>query len=99
MAPETLNGGEYSQTSDIFSFEFNGKCWHVEPLNHPTAKELKYQPFKYYYNELEEQINADEMNKNFIQYDPNEVHPEAIYTNRLIPKFAKPENYIFIEKK
>ncbi|RHZ84457.1 hypothetical protein Glove_81g74 [Diversispora epigaea] len=28
---------------------------------------------------------ANESNKNFIQYDSNKMHPEAIYTSRLIP--------------
>ncbi|RHZ46841.1 hypothetical protein Glove_606g176 [Diversispora epigaea] len=65
------------------------KCWNIEPLDRPTAEELKSQLSEFCCNE--EQMKTDELNKNFIQYDPNEVHPEAIYTSRLIPKLIKPE--------
>ncbi|RHZ79871.1 hypothetical protein Glove_140g84 [Diversispora epigaea] len=144
MAPETLNRGEYSQASDIYSFgmvmlevltsyppyynvphnenlamgiceefkpeikceipqflkEIMEKCWNFEPLNRPTAKELKSQLEKYDYNcniEIRKQVNkqinvANKSNKNFIQYDPNEMHPEAIYTSRYLP-FVKSKKF------
>ncbi|RHZ62900.1 hypothetical protein Glove_334g88 [Diversispora epigaea] len=134
MAPETLNRGEYTQASDIYSFgmvmlevltsyppyyniphdvnlvikireglrpetkceipqflkEIMKKCWNFEPLNRPTAKELRSQlePFTDYDNiEISKQVNkqinvANKSNKNFIQYDPNEIHPKAIFTSR-----------------
>ncbi|RHZ82076.1 hypothetical protein Glove_114g8 [Diversispora epigaea] len=73
------------------------KCWNNEPRDCPTAEEFKTQLGKYlnYYDEdneeLEEQIEAaNELNKNFIQYDPSKIHPEAIYTSRLLPKLTMP---------
>ncbi|RHZ85631.1 hypothetical protein Glove_63g7 [Diversispora epigaea] len=78
------------------------KCWNIEPRDRPTAEELKIQLSKYLnYNdedndELDEQIKAvNEFNKDFIQYDPSEMHPEAIYTSRLLPKLTMPEYDIF----
>ncbi|RHZ52964.1 hypothetical protein Glove_454g21 [Diversispora epigaea] len=60
-----------------------------EPHNRPTAKELESQLNKYlsYDGEIRQQIKkqvkaANKSNKNFIQYDPNVMHPEAIYTSR-----------------
>ncbi|RHZ64848.1 hypothetical protein Glove_320g163 [Diversispora epigaea] len=121
MAPETLNRGEYTQASDIYSFGmvmsevltnyppyYNiphdanlvinilnlklsvEKCWNFEPLNRPTAEELESQLNKYYYEqnnyEIRKQVRAaNKSNKNFVQYDPNEMHPEAIYTSRYLP--------------
>ncbi|RHZ46777.1 hypothetical protein Glove_606g155 [Diversispora epigaea] len=137
MAPETLNRGEYSQASDIFSFgmimlevftsyppfynvphdenlamsicdglkpeikckipqylmNLMEKCWNIEPLDRPTAEELKSQLSEFCCDE--EQMKAYELNKNFIQYDPNEVHPEAIYISRSTPKLTKPEDNAF----
>ncbi|RHZ46803.1 hypothetical protein Glove_606g149 [Diversispora epigaea] len=143
MAPETLNKGDYSQASDIYSFgmimlevftsyppyfniphdaslvmdickglkpeikceipqllkELMEKCWNFDPLTRPIAKELMSQLAKYYFDDKEhyynEQMKTDELNKNFIQYDPKEVHPKAIYTSRLIPKPIKPEDDTF----
>ncbi|RHZ84592.1 hypothetical protein Glove_79g120 [Diversispora epigaea] len=73
------------------------KCWNIDPHNRPTAEELKTQLSKFLnYNEedneeLEEQIEAaNELNKNFIQYDPSKMHPEAIYTTRIFSKFTMP---------
>ncbi|RHZ84246.1 hypothetical protein Glove_84g108 [Diversispora epigaea] len=132
MAPETLNRGEYTQASDIYSFgmvmlevltsyppyyniphnenlvmeickglkpeikceipqffkEIMEICWNSEPLNHPTAEELKFHLGKYFYGgEIRKQVRAaNKSNKNFIKYHPNEMHPEAIYISRLIPK-------------
>ncbi|RHZ56993.1 hypothetical protein Glove_395g28 [Diversispora epigaea] len=100
MAPETLSRGEYTQASDIYSFgmvmlevltKIMEKC---ELLNCSTAKELKSQLDKY--NNIEWDV-ANKSNKNFIQYDPNEMHPEAIYTSRLIPKLTIPECNAFAE--
>ncbi|RHZ86167.1 hypothetical protein Glove_54g50 [Diversispora epigaea] len=73
-----------------FLKEIMEKCWNFEPLNRPTAKELRSQLESYNdYNNIEKkkqvnkQINvANKSNKNFIQYDPNEMHPKAIYTSR-----------------
>ncbi|RHZ85681.1 hypothetical protein Glove_63g25 [Diversispora epigaea] len=74
------------------------KCWNIEPQDRPTAEELKTQLSKYLnYNdedndELEEQIEAaNELNKDFIQYDPSEMHPEAVYTSRLFSTLPMPE--------
>ncbi|RHZ75373.1 hypothetical protein Glove_215g31 [Diversispora epigaea] len=133
MAPETLSRGEYTQASDIYSFEMvmlevltsypsyyniphnenlamgickglkpeinNGKCWNFEPLNRPTAKELRSQLEKYISddNEIRKQVNkqinaANKSNKNFIQYDPNVKHSEAIYTSRHLP-FVKSKKF------
>ncbi|RHZ73181.1 hypothetical protein Glove_232g224 [Diversispora epigaea] len=76
-----------------FFKEIMEKCWNSEPLNRPTAEELKSQLSKYYYGaEIRKQVKAvNKLNKNFIKYDPNEMHPEAIYTSRLIPKTTIPE--------
>ncbi|RHZ57027.1 hypothetical protein Glove_395g30 [Diversispora epigaea] len=40
-------------------------------------------------------FEAEESNKNFIQYDPSEMHPEAIYTSRHISKLTIPEYNTF----
>ncbi|RHZ73166.1 hypothetical protein Glove_232g47 [Diversispora epigaea] len=76
-----------------FFKEIMEKCWDSEPLNRPTAKELKSQLGEYSYaGEIKKQVKAaNKSNKNFIQYDPNEMHPEAIYISRLIPKTTIPE--------
>ncbi|RHZ87626.1 hypothetical protein Glove_33g221 [Diversispora epigaea] len=72
-----------------FLKEIMEKCWNFEPLNRPTAKELKSQLEKNLSNdnEIKKQVNnqvqgANKSNKNFIQYDPNKMHPKAIYTSR-----------------
>ncbi|RHZ86182.1 hypothetical protein Glove_54g122 [Diversispora epigaea] len=83
-----------------FLEEIMEKCWNFEPLNRPTAKELRSQLESYNnYNNIEirkqvnKQINvANKSNKNFIQYDPNEMHPEAIYTSRHLP-FVKSKKF------
>jgi len=142
MAPETLNGGEYTQKSDIYSFgmimyevftsyppyyniphdeklvisicdghkpeilneipqllkDLMEKCWNTNPLNRPTAEELKsqlgYFNDNYNNNEIKKQADkaneANKLNKNFIQYDPKITHPQAIYTSRHLP-FLKPK--------
>ncbi|RHZ80973.1 hypothetical protein Glove_130g164 [Diversispora epigaea] len=80
-----------------FLKEIMEKCWDFEPLNRPNAKELKSQ-LEFYDNaniEIRNQVNkqinvANKSNKNFIQYDPNEMHPKAIYTSR---------NLSFLKKK
>ncbi|RHZ79173.1 hypothetical protein Glove_151g134 [Diversispora epigaea] len=76
-----------------FFKEIMEKCWNFEPPNRPMAKELKYHFDSYsYYGEIRKQVKAaNKSNKNFIKYDPNEMHPEAIYTSRLIPKSTIPE--------
>ncbi|RHZ81784.1 hypothetical protein Glove_117g439 [Diversispora epigaea] len=81
-----------------FLKEIMEKCWNFEPLNRPTAEELKSQLEKYLSdnNEIREQVNkqinvTNKSNKNFIQYNPNEMHPKAIYTSRLISKLTIPE--------
>ena len=83
-----------------FLKEIMEKCWNFEPLNRPTAKELKSQLESYndydnieIRNQLNKQVNAaNKSNKNFIQYDPNEMHPEAIYTSRKLP-FLKSKKF------
>ncbi|RHZ85585.1 hypothetical protein Glove_64g113 [Diversispora epigaea] len=82
--------------------EIMEKCWNFEPLNRPTAEELKSQLREYFWDtdnaEIKNQIKAaNKSNKDFIKYDPNEMHPEAIYTSRLIPKISIPEYDTFIE--
>ncbi|RHZ82042.1 hypothetical protein Glove_114g10 [Diversispora epigaea] len=81
------------------------KCWNVEPRVRPTAEELKTQLSKYlnHYDEdndeLKEQIEAaNELNKDFIQYDPSKMHPEAIYTSRLFPKPTIPKYDTFTSR-
>ncbi|RHZ81907.1 hypothetical protein Glove_117g80 [Diversispora epigaea] len=81
-----------------FLKEIMEKCWNFERLERPTAKELRSQLKKYFYDdgEIRREVNdqvqaANRSNKNFIQYDPNEMHPEAIYTSRLISKLTIPE--------
>ncbi|RHZ84529.1 hypothetical protein Glove_79g13 [Diversispora epigaea] len=66
--------------------EIMENCWNLEPLNRPTAKKLKSQLKDRYGNGVK-----FESNENFIQYDPNEIHPEAIYTSRLISKLTRLE--------
>ncbi|RHZ45053.1 hypothetical protein Glove_692g44 [Diversispora epigaea] len=82
-----------------FFKEIMEKCLNFESLNRPTAKELEFQLNKYMQgDEIGKQIKAaNKSNKNFIKYDPNEMHPEAIYTSRLIPKTTIPEYDTFIE--
>ncbi|RHZ75461.1 hypothetical protein Glove_213g53 [Diversispora epigaea] len=82
-----------------FLKEIMEKCWNFEPLNRPTAEELKSQLGKYLSddNEIRKQVNkqinvANRSNKNFIRYYPNEMHPEAIYTSRHLP-FVKSKNF------
>ncbi|RHZ55533.1 hypothetical protein Glove_414g18 [Diversispora epigaea] len=83
-----------------FLKEIMEKCWNFEPLNRPTAKELKSQLESYddYDNiEIKEQVNkqinvANKLNKNFIQYNPNIKHLEAIYTSRHLP-FVKSKTF------
>ncbi|RHZ77087.1 hypothetical protein Glove_186g15 [Diversispora epigaea] len=76
-----------------FFKEIMEKCLNFESLNRPTAKELEFQLNKYMQgDEIRKQIKAaNKSNKNFIKYDPNEMHPEAIYTSRLIPKITIPK--------
>ncbi|RHZ56612.1 hypothetical protein Glove_399g13 [Diversispora epigaea] len=80
-----------------FFKEIIEKCWNFDPLNRPTAEELYSQLLECLYdNEIKKQVKkqikvAKKSNKDFIKYDPNEVHPEAIYTSRLIPKITIPE--------
>ncbi|RHZ84248.1 hypothetical protein Glove_84g107 [Diversispora epigaea] len=81
------------------------KCWNNEPRIRPTAKEFKTQLSKYlnHYDEnndeLEEQIEiANELNKNFIEYNSSKMHPEAIYTSRLLPKLTMHEYDTFNSK-
>ncbi|RHZ74838.1 hypothetical protein Glove_219g6 [Diversispora epigaea] len=73
-----------------FFKEIMEKCWNFEPPNRPTAKELEFQFNRYYYGgEIRRQVKAaNKSNKSFIQYDPNVMHPEAVYTSRLIPKLT-----------
>ncbi|RHZ48146.1 hypothetical protein Glove_557g30 [Diversispora epigaea] len=73
-----------------FLEEIMKKCWSFEPLNCPTAKELKSQLESYndddnieIRNQVNKQVNVtNKSNKNFIKYNQNKIHPEAIYTNR-----------------
>ncbi|RHZ81668.1 hypothetical protein Glove_117g33 [Diversispora epigaea] len=83
-----------------FFKEIMEKCWNFEPLNRPTAKELESQLDRYFYGgEIRKQVKvANKSNKNFIKYDPNEMHHEAIYTSRLIPKTTIPEYVTFNSK-
>ncbi|RHZ67590.1 hypothetical protein Glove_300g128 [Diversispora epigaea] len=82
-----------------FLREIMEKCWNFEPLNRPTAEELKSQLEKYisFDNEIKKQVNkqindANKSNKNFIHYNPNVMHPEAIYTSRHLP-FVKSKKF------
>ncbi|RHZ54992.1 hypothetical protein Glove_421g75 [Diversispora epigaea] len=75
-----------------FLKEIMEKCWNFESHDRPTAKELRSQLNKYLYfdDKIKKQVRkqfkaADKSNKNFIQYDPNMVHPEAIYISRHLP--------------
>ncbi|RHZ89590.1 hypothetical protein Glove_13g128 [Diversispora epigaea] len=81
--------------------EIMEKCWNFESFNRPTAEELRFQLFKFCYNdkngEIRKQVRkqikaANKSNKNFIQYDPNVMHPEAIYTSRHLP-FLKSKKF------
>ncbi|RHZ80689.1 hypothetical protein Glove_132g90 [Diversispora epigaea] len=93
-----------------FLKEIMEKCWNFEPCNRPTAEELKSQLEKYISkdNEIRKQVNkqinvANKSNKNFIQYDPNVKHPEAIYASRHLPfvkskkfeKYTKQWDFVF----
>ena len=76
------------------------KCWEIEPQDRPTAKELQVQfenLSRDYYDghnsEIRKQVKAvEKLNMNFKQYDPSEMHPEAIYTSRHLP-FLKPKKF------
>ncbi|RHZ60313.1 hypothetical protein Glove_355g58 [Diversispora epigaea] len=86
-----------------FFKEIMEKCWNFEPFNRPTVEELHSQLLEYFNHiEIKKQVKkqfkvAKKSNKDFIKYDPNEMHPEAIYTSRLIPKITIPEYDTFIE--
>ncbi|RHZ75196.1 hypothetical protein Glove_217g67 [Diversispora epigaea] len=81
-----------------FLKEIMEKCWNFKPLNCPTAEELRTRFFEFSYNynkgdEIRNQIiAANKSNKNFIQYDPNEMHPEAIYTKTKQWDFIIPDD-------
>ncbi|RHZ81864.1 hypothetical protein Glove_117g73 [Diversispora epigaea] len=85
-----------------FLKEIMEKCWKFEPLNRPTAEELRSQLFEFSYNnykddEIRKQVRkqikaANKQNKNFIQFDPNVIHPEAIYISRHLP-FLKSKKF------
>ncbi|RHZ84354.1 hypothetical protein Glove_83g93 [Diversispora epigaea] len=79
-----------------FLKEIMERCWNFEPFNRPTAEELKSQFKKYSYDsdgEIRKQVKAaNKLNKNFIKYDPNEMHPEAIYSSRHLA-FLKPKKF------
>ncbi|RHZ84563.1 hypothetical protein Glove_79g24 [Diversispora epigaea] len=80
--------------------EIMENCWNLEPLNRPTAKKLEFQ-FTEYFNgdEIRKQVKAaNKSNKNFIKYDPKEMHPEAIYISRLISKLTKLECNEYVEQ-
>ncbi|RHZ49232.1 hypothetical protein Glove_527g18 [Diversispora epigaea] len=80
-----------------FFKEIMEKCLNFESFNRPTAKELLFQLRKYFIDDeiikqVKKQIKvAKKSNKDFFKFDPNEMHPEAIYTSRLIPKITIPE--------
>ncbi|RHZ46364.1 hypothetical protein Glove_624g29 [Diversispora epigaea] len=87
-----------------FLKEIMEKCWNFEPLERSTVAELRSQLEKYLSDDYEiiKEVNnqvqaANRLNKNFVQYDSNEMHPEAIYTSRLISKFTIPECDTFTE--
>ena len=74
-----------------FLKEIMEKCWNFEPLNRPTAEEL-YSQLNNYKFDNNEIVELDASNKNFIQYNPNEMHPKAIYTSRHLP-FLKSKKF------
>ncbi|RHZ80959.1 hypothetical protein Glove_130g13 [Diversispora epigaea] len=109
MAPETLNRGEYTQASDIYSFGmimYEVFTSYPPYYNIPHNEELvisicngqKSHLIKYFNNsEIKKQIEkANELNKNFIQYNPKITHPQAIYTSRHLP-FLKSKKIETIE--
>jgi serine/threonine protein kinase len=73
------------------------ECWNINPQNRPTAKNLRIQ-FKKFFKannektkELKKQMKTvDKLNKNFILYDINKMHSEAIYQSRNISKLINP---------
>ncbi|RHZ89165.1 hypothetical protein Glove_18g54 [Diversispora epigaea] len=70
-----------------FFKEIMENCWNFKPFDRPTAEELKFQLDKYFYDgEIRNQVKAaNKSNKNFILYDPCEMHPEATYISRHLP--------------
>ncbi|RHZ44158.1 hypothetical protein Glove_756g14 [Diversispora epigaea] len=73
--------------------EIMEKCWDFEPLKRPTSEELESQLRGFFSTNIEiiKQIRkANKSNKNFIQYNSNEMHPKAIYTSRHL-SFLKPK--------
>src|SRR6185436_13521435 len=81
LVMEICNGLKPEIKCEIPQFlkEIMEKCWNFEPLNRPTAKELKSQLDKYSLNlndgEMGKQVNkqvnaANKSNKNFIKYNP-----------------------------
>ncbi|RHZ73573.1 hypothetical protein Glove_230g20 [Diversispora epigaea] len=76
-------------------------CWNFEPLNRPTAEELRSQLAIFCHNDRDSEIRnklreqnlvAIKSNKNFIQYNPSVMHPEEIYTSRYLP-FLKSKKF------
>src|SRR5439155_26498875 len=66
------------------------KCWHSDPTQRPTAKEIFELTFKWYNTpkqEIKDQINnAEEIRQQNIGIEKptKSPHPEAIYTSRLL---------------
>ena len=76
------------------------KCWDSNPNNRPNASEIEelirkfYNSIKYNHNgEIDKQFEeAEEYRKaNTLSVDNNQptIHPQAIYTSRLLNSFTK----------
>ncbi|RHZ73891.1 hypothetical protein Glove_228g54 [Diversispora epigaea] len=66
------------------------KCWDTDPSNRPKAIVLKFLLNSYTIDseiikQIEKADEANKLNKNFIQYNPEITHPQAIYTSRHLP--------------
>jgi len=90
-----------TQDTPPFYQDLMQKCWHVDPTQRPTAKEIYVLTDNWCYfrtQEIEDQINkADEIRKKNmeIQKETKTSHPGAIYTSRLLTNITKGEKLYY----
>ena len=77
------------------------QCWHSDPTQRPTAKEITELTGKWYANrtqDIKDQIEKAEEIRERIASTKKEIklqHPGAIYTSRLMPNISKGKETAF----